>query len=195
MTDQTIPAGLTREDEQAVREWAERILTMWDSDNPAAKAAHIVLAALPSPPRPTLADMTDEERADCKWMQCNAGPYGRRGLIVKVKDWSVHVADKETGVHSYYSPDLVTARPDLPRMKWDGTPTAPDHLAVGTVIESADDPRLAALPDGSILLDSNEEATTKRYWGWSGAGYAPEEDGGAEFGPWTVLHIPKEADQ
>ena len=150
-------------------------------------------ALLPAPPRPTLADMTEEERDECRWMQCDAGPYGRRGLIVKVKYWSVYVVDKETGTYSDYTPDLVTARPDLPRMEWNGTDqedVAP--VKVGDAIESADDPRIDALPDGTILIDRDEEAIVK--WGgeWSGAGYIPHQPQGDKFGPWAVVRIGQE---
>lgn len=149
-------------------------------------------------PVPTMADMSEEERAECKWMQCDAGPHGRRGLIVKVKSWSVYVVDKETGAYSDYTPDLVTARPDLPRFEWNGTDQKVEDVTpakIGDVIESADDPRIAALPDGSILIDRDDDAVIK--WGgeWSGAGYMPNESQGDEFGPWKVLHTGQEADQ
>lgn len=144
-------------------------------------------------PLPTLADMTDDERASCRWMQADIKPWGRAVIIDPDRNSGrAALIDRDDGL-TYWDYYRVTPRPDLPCLEWpDDTPTGPDTLAVGTVIESADDPRIAALPVGTILLDRNEEATTQRYWGWSGAGYAPEEEGGAEFGPWTVLHIPKE---
>lgn len=152
---------------------------------------------LPNPPLPTLKDMTEEERAACQWMQCDAGPYGRRGLIIKTGEWAVYVADKETGVYSNYSPDLVTALPDLPRMEWNGTEKDEDAntVKVGDVIESADDPRISTLPVGSILLDCDGETVSKRAEAWEGIGYTPIPEEGGEFGPWTVVYIPKEADQ
>lgn len=82
-----------------------------------------------------------------------------------------------------------------PRTEGDDTPTAPNDVAVGTVIESADDPRIAALPVGSVLLDCDDDPVTKRDKVWMGDGYTPIPSEGAEFGPWTVLHIPKEDDQ
>ena len=66
---------------------------------------------------------------------------------------------------------------------------------VGTVIESADDPRILALPIGTILLDCDGESVTKRRGEWEGDGCIPIAYEGDEFGPWTVLHIPKGADQ
>lgn len=201
MTDQMIPAdkveNIAAEMRDAMRReddgypYAEFLSDMGDYIKD-------LEALLPDQPRPSMAEMTEEERAECRWMQCDAGPYGRRGLIVKVKYWSVYVVDKETGTYSDYTPDLVTARPDLPSMEWNGTDqedVTPDHLAVGTVIESADDPRLDALPAGSALLDRDGEAVAKRGKVWAGDGYHPIPSEGDEFGPWTVLHIPKEADQ
>jgi hypothetical protein len=152
---------------------------------------------LPPPPRPTMADMNEEERAACQWMQCDAGPAGRRGLIVKVSYWSVYVADKETGVYSSYTPDLVTALPDLPRMEWNGTEKVEEATPaeVGDVIESADDPRLDALPVGTVLVDCDGETVAKRSEAWAGLGYIPIESEGDEFGPWTVRRIGWEDDQ
>ena len=197
MTEQNIP--------EDVREIVEKMRYHANHDNVRGREeeyiryfADLIETLLPPPPRPTMADMTADERAACQWMQADAGPYGRRGLIVKVKYWSVYVVDKETGTYSDYTPDLVTARPDLPRMEWNGTDqedVAPAKVAVGTVIESADDPRLDALPAGSALLDRDGEAVAKRGEMWAGDGYHPIPSEGDEFGPWTVLHIPKEDDQ
>lgn len=91
-------------------------------------------------------------------------------------------------------PDKLTYI-DSPATKGADTTTAPDHLAVGTVIESADDPRIAALPLGSILLDRDEEATIKRPVAWTGLGNKPIPSEGDTFGPWTVRRIGREADQ
>ena len=68
-------------------------------------------------------------------------------------------------------------------------------VKVGDVIESADDPRLDALQAGSTLLDRDDDAVTKQGEAWTGDGYIPIEYEGGTFGPWTVLHIPKGADQ
>lgn len=218
-------------------------------------------ALLPAPPRPTLADMTDEERAECQWMQADVDGFHEKLVIARIDqtDWSAVILDRN-GRYDEVPAGAVTPRPDLPRMTWPGTEkpapdlpgdwrvadhkdngrvivttpnndgrvyyvlpsdldglgfdwlfchteeltyidqgnsttTGPNTLAVGTVIESADDPRIAALPVGSILLDRDEEATTKRPGAWTGVGNTPNPTEGAEFGPWTVLHIPKEDDQ
>ena len=138
MTDQTIPAD-------RARKLAARFRQQMEPHTPAAecevweRAAEAVEALLPAPP--TLADMTREERAACRWMQCDAGPLGRRGVITNAEDWHVYVVDKETGLHSNHSPDMVTPRPDLPRLEWPGTEKpvpAP------------------ALPDGWRLADHEE---------------------------------------
>lgn len=68
-------------------------------------------------------------------------------------------------------------------------------VKVGDVIESADDPRLAALPVGSVLLDRDRETVAKRDKVWAGLGYIPIESEGDEFGPWTVRRIGWGADQ
>ena len=190
MTEQNIP-DVTEAERRLARKFAKSVEANRGNWNDTIRAAARVI--LDSASVPTMADMSEEERAACRWMQCDAGPYGRRGLIVRTGEWAVYVTDKETGVYSNYSPDLVTALPDLPRMEWNGdredvTP-AP---RVGNLIESAADPRVAALPVGSILLDRHAEATTKRLRGWTGRGYHPIPSQGCDFGPWTVLHIPKE---
>lgn len=225
-----------------------------------------ILAALKAlvPAPPTLADMTEEERRACQWMQADVKGYEfTAGIIAKINQTDAHLiaSDGETW---FLALDTVTPRPDLPLMEWPGdqkpapapalpdgwrladhkdhgrvmvttrtpnhdgnvyfvlpicrnlmgfdwrackpaeltyldqeddTPTGPNIPAVGTVIESADDPRIAALPVGSILLDRNEEATTKRPREWTGTGFDPIAYERDKFGPWTVLHITKEADQ
>lgn len=193
MTDKNTPEP-TDAERRLAREFAKSVEANRGNWNDTIRAAaRVILDAVSVP---TMADMTEEERHECRWMQCDAGPYGRRGLIVKVKYWSVYVVDKETGTYSDYTPDLVTALPDLPRMEWNGTEkdVAPAPR-VGSLIESAADPRVAALPVGSILLDRHAEATTKRLRGWTGRGYHPIPSQGCDFGPWTVLHIGQEDDQ
>ena len=198
MTELNIP-DVTDDDRRLARKWAKSVEANRDTWNYNIRAAaSVILNDLPDPPPPTMADMTLDEQCECKWMQCDAGPYGRRGLIVKVKYWSVYVVDKETGVYSDYSPDLVTARPDLPRMEWSGTEKAEDAntAKIDDMIESADDPRLAALPAGSTVLDRDGDTVTKKdNEEWAGFGHHPIESSGDTFGPWQVVYIPKGADQ
>ena len=195
MTEQNIP-NVTGDDRKLARKWAESVKanpSFWGDIDRAT--ARVILDAIPAQ---TMADMTEEERHECRWMQCDAGPYGRRGLIIKTGEWAVYVADKETGIHSNYSPDLVTALPDLPRMEWNGTEKAEDETTakIDDMIESADDPRLAALPAGSTLLDRDGDTVTKKENGeWTGFGHHPNESSGNTFGPWQIVYIPKESDQ
>lgn len=197
MTEQNIP-DVTEAERRLARQWAKAVEANRDTWNDTIRAAARVI--LDAASVSTMADMTEEERHECRWMQCDAGPYGRRGLIVNTGEWAVYVTDKETGVYSNYSPDMVTALPDLPRMEWNGTekPVDVPPVKVGDVIESADDPRLAALPAGSILLDIDGERVTKfdvNPAAWRGPGYVPIAEEGTEYGPWKVLHVGQEADQ
>lgn len=197
MTDQTIPAGLTRDEARAVREWAERARAAEVQDETVVHAARVLLAVLPKPP--TLADMTEEERDECRWMQADVEGDDRT-VVILVPDASVGRAlllDQEPNLR-YAARDEVTPRPDLPRLEWphayqEAKDTPP--AKVGDLIESADDPRLDDLPIGTTLLDRDGEAATKHRDEWEGIGYIPIPNEGTEFGPWTVLHIPKEDDQ
>ena len=136
MTDQTISADEVREIIGKMHYHANHDNVRGGEEEYVRFFARQLEALLPTPTPPTMAEMTPEERGGCRWMQCDAGPYGRRGLIVKVSYWSVYVADKETGVHSDYTPDLVTARPDLPRMEWNGTDQEAEDVPPAKVISS-----------------------------------------------------------
>ena len=98
-------------------------------------------ALLPAPKRPTLADMTREERAACQWMQCEV--HGKRQIITLILDDSDHICAVTLDSSGYFSRcpfESVTPRPDLPRLEWPGDQTpAP-----------APSP---ALPDGWRLAD------------------------------------------
>lgn len=119
MTDQTIPAGLTRDQAQAVREWAERSYAAKVQDETMYHAARVLLAVLP--PRPTLADMTPDERDECRGMQCDVED-GETRAVITVPDWGdghAAILNRWGGV-SYRAHDAVTPRPDLPRLEWPG---------------------------------------------------------------------------
>lgn len=74
------------------------------------------------PPLPTLADMTLEDRAACLRMQCDTGPNRSvRGFIAAIHTGGCYVVERETWEWRSCSDDLVTPRPDLPRMEWPGT--------------------------------------------------------------------------
>ena len=208
MTDQTTP-DVTDDDRKLAREWAESIESTTNSaestTNPwsdrAIAAARVILDAVPAPPRPTLADMTPEERAACQWMQCDVTGFRGRWVLATPYD-----EDGDAGLISacgemaWSSPAQITPRPDLPRLEWPDDQKADDvpPVKVGDVIESADDPRLAALPAGTVLRDLDGEEVTRSEGGpgtWRGAGYIPIPSQGNEFGPWTVRRIGLVADQ
>ena len=133
MTDQTIPAD-------DLRGFIARYRT-------AANGQGSILldeleAMLPPPPRPTLADMTDEERAACTGMQADEAT-GERVVIIDGTDrpdGRVEVLHGEIYVYYPFATN-ITPRPDLPRLKWPGT----------------EKPAAApALPDGWRLADHRE---------------------------------------
>ena len=153
MNDQTVP-DVTDDDRKLAREWAEGIEANPKSWSLLTRtAARVVLdtVPVPDPPRPTLADMTDEERAACKWMQADVEDYSTRCVITDPYD-----AAADTGLVSaigeivWASPGRVTPRPDLPRLEWPGdqkpAPALPDgwrladHKDYGRVIVTTQTP-------------------------------------------------------
>ena len=117
MTNQAIPAD-------KVREW----VTSWETTRPEHRtledAEGIIQALrdlLPTPPRPTLADMTSEERDGCERMQCDVGGEDARAVIFNPywEDGSARVMWPD-GVFTYPGWERVTPRPDLPRLEWPG---------------------------------------------------------------------------
>ena len=120
MTDQTIPADQVREIAARFRNQIEPHIpfaeyVVWE------RAAEAVEALLPTPPRPTLADMTEEERRACQWMQADVANRGVRYVIATPDDED---GDAELvaadGNIDWILPEYVTPRPDLPRMEWPG---------------------------------------------------------------------------
>ena len=80
MTNQTIPAGISPEEAKKAREWALHALNKPGASNTAEKAvARVVIGT--APPRPTLADMTPDERDKCKGMQADLA-QGDRVVIL-----------------------------------------------------------------------------------------------------------------
>ena len=140
MTDQT-PADLA----DKVRKLAARFRQQMEPHTPAAEyavwecAAEAVETLLSPPPRPTLADMTEEERAACQWMQADVKGYESRVVIVNPY-WEEGSA-RVMWLHTRMVPvswKSVTPRPDLPCLEWPGTE------------KPAPAP---ALPDGWLLAD------------------------------------------
>ena len=138
MTDQTA-RDVTDDDRRIAREWASNVRRHADKHFPAERAiARVILNAVPSPPRPTLADMTPEERAACQWMQADTKLWGRVVIIVPdLSDGRAALLD-QSGDVIYGRYVNVTPRPDLPRMTWPGD-KKPAHAP--------------ALPDGWRLAD------------------------------------------
>ena len=81
---------------------------------------------IPTPPRLTLADMTDDEQDACQWMQADTETRGR-AIITTVYWVEGHAAlinrqgEAFCEAHTY-----VTPRPDLPRMTWPGDTSEPN---------------------------------------------------------------------
>ena len=121
MTDQTIH-DVTDDDRRLAREWASNVRRHADKHFPAARAiARVILNAVPSPPRPTLADMTNEERAACQWMQADVADHDTRYVIANPHDRHGEAAlIAADGQIDWILPEYVTPRPDLPRMEWPG---------------------------------------------------------------------------
>ena len=124
MTDQTIPADKVREIVDAMRESMRRAENTCSDvgllDDMSVYITDLV-ALLPDPPLPTLADMTSEERDGCERMQCDVGGEDARAVIFNPywEDGSARVMWPD-GVFTYPGWERVTPRPDLPRLEWPG---------------------------------------------------------------------------
>lgn len=151
MTDKkTTP---TDEDRRLARKWAASIIRTPRTSLPMeTAAARVILHAVPAPSRPTLADMTPEERAACAGMQADLA-QGHRVVILDGtpdSDDSVQVLEMSLGVFRPWSAD-VTPRPDLPSLTWPGeqkpAPALPDgwrladHRVNGRVVVTNPIPR------------------------------------------------------
>lgn len=178
MTDQMIPADKV----QAVADWLlNEEMTNGGLDEKIAPqlAAHAqtcreVRAKLLALLHPTLADMTDEERATCKRMQADVAGHSTRYVILDPSDEDGEAAliDPD-GRLAWTFPDYVTPRPDLPRMEWPGTekpapvPALPegwlfaDHYRIGRVIVTNPTPN----PGGHVYFVTSDE-TVPRGSGW-----------------------------
>lgn len=148
MTDQTIPADLTPEEVEAAREWATSYLAGFYKPGHADAAARALTALLPTPSRPTLADMTPRERRACQWLQADVKGVETRAVIVNPHE--------EDGTASVVWPggfnepadwEEVTPRPDLPRREWPGDEKPAPALPEGW--------RLADHPDFGRVIVTN----------------------------------------
>ena len=104
------------------------------------------------PPRPTLADMSMEERAECRWMQADIYDTESGGeWVIRESPQSnaVQLVNRDGKCLTVAAKD-VTPRPDLPRLEWPGdqkpAPALPegwrlaDHEAYGRVIVTSTTP-------------------------------------------------------
>lgn len=205
MTDQTIPADKV----QAVVDWlldeelANGGLDEEIAPTLAARAQMCweVRAKLLALLRPTLADMTDEERAACIRMQCDTGPNRSvRGFIADVYPGGCRVIERDTCKWRSCSDDLVTPRPDLPRMEWPSdkaadTPDAvpPNTLAVGSVWDDADALTLACRQselNQIAVIDCDGDV---HVWGADAEWWQTWPSYGCA--PYAIIHAGKKADQ
>lgn len=85
----------------------------------AADVVEVIRELLPAPPRPTLADMTREERRASKWMQADVDHTRVVILVSDLRAGRVALLDRWGDV-IYKDHDTVTPRPDLPPMTWPG---------------------------------------------------------------------------
>lgn len=183
MTDQTIPVDKVREIIARHRDGASHRGGMILND----------LKALL--PLPTLADMTEEERAACIRMQCDTAPNRSvRGFIADIYPGGCRVIERDTWEWRSCSDDMVTPRPDLPRMEWPGeAPVPPNTLAVGSAWDDADALARACEESGRDQIVVLDHAGNAYVWDemaewWEGS--APPL-----FAPYTIIHAGKKAHQ
>ena len=116
MTDQ-IPADKVRE---ILEEW-ERIKEYadWDDLDTLVKDIRDLLPR--RRPRPTLADMTTQERTRCRWMQADVEECSTRCVIANPywDDGTAHVL-WPGGFMGEINWKSITPRPDLQRLEWPG---------------------------------------------------------------------------
>ena len=196
MTDQ-IPAD-------KVRAW----VTSWETTRPEHRtledAEGIIQALrdmLPTPPRPTLADMTDDERAECQRMQCDVGGEDARAVIIH-PHWENGSASVlwSGGFFTYPDWEQVTPRPDLPRLEWSGTekpapaPAPPNTLTEGSEWDNVDALARACEESGRdqiVVADKDGEVFV---WG-ADAGWWETGLPGCDYAPHTILHTGRKDDQ
>ena len=122
MTDQNIPADKVRKIVNNMHRHAEHDTVRGTEEEYTRHFAALLEALLPSPPPPTLADMTLDEQDECAGMQADLAQGDRVVILDGTPDHDGWVRVLERGLDVYdASPEDVTPRPDLPRMEWPGT--------------------------------------------------------------------------
>ena len=151
MTDQTIP-DVTPEDMEHARSYVQDFLDATHGPDRTLAVARVLQAFLPPPPRPTLADMSPEERSACQWFQADVETWGRAVIIAPNASDRRAMTLNRRGYVAYEDHDSVTPRPDLPRLEWPGeqqpapAPALPagwrlaDHPHYGRVFVTAPEP-------------------------------------------------------
>lgn len=167
--------------------------------------------------RPTLADMTPEEREACQWMQADIIGGDEPLVITRIDrtDWSAVILDRNGRLDGVPA-GAVTPRPDLPRLEWPGdgvedTPIVEEVIPGVTVGQPITDPQVMLgisihAPDGTVVVghtpDCHPKATVKSGSTWQSVtgmrNYlynALGEVGYDELESVTVVRWGKETDQ
>lgn len=169
MTEQTMPADKAREIIGGMRESMRR--AEYDGSSHKFMSSMLVYVAalealLPPPPRPTLADMTREERRACQWMQADTNG-GRFMISNPCYDQGRATILRRDGTSIPLGMEKITPRPDLPRMEWPRDTGIPG-VAVGVPVADPDLIRRISdeAPPGTIVVEANLSATVRngRYW-------------------------------
>ena len=121
MTYQIFYEDLHPEDVEHARAYVEDYLDATYAPDRTLAVARVLDALLPDPPRPTLADMTYQERAACQRMQADVKGRENRAIVTDPDWWNGHAALLDRQGHSFRAAhDTITPRPDLPRFEWPG---------------------------------------------------------------------------
>lgn len=148
MTDQTIH-DVTDDDRRIARDWAEFVESSPDTWTGSIRvAALVILNDIPAPAPPTLADMTANERTECRRMQADVKGYEHRAVIIQpyLSNGTARVMWETLRIEAVPW-ENITPRPDLPRFVWPGdtpAPAPPSTLAEGSKRDN--DAALRVLP-------------------------------------------------
>ena len=174
MTYQIFCEELHPEDVEHARAYVQDCLDATYAPDRTLAVARVLHALLPTPPRPTLADMTYQERAACQWMQCDVIGFRGKYALVSPSDWEgdAVLLGREGEVH-YEDSAMVVPRHDLPRLTWPGdqkpapAPTLPegwrlaDHPRYGRVLVTTPEPDC----DGDLwFIDPSAEPGSMEHW-------------------------------
>ena len=104
----------------------------------------------PAPPRPTLADMTPDERDECRGMQADLAQGDRVVILDGHPGLAGRVRVLEASLDTFRpTPKEVTPRPDLPRMEW------PANRTTQAAADQADR-TTQAVAEGAVWGDAEE---------------------------------------